>query len=139
MKAVLWISFLLFAAAMAGGYYYYDKVYTPKQAKIQAAEEAKRAEMQAQIEAERARLAERRSSQPTATVRPPQPEPQSEPEEEEVTIEIPKARPISTGGGSIRDSFQKEEPKTPEEIQRDKELAELRLVLREMQARGERE
>ena len=122
---------------MAGLYYYYDKVYSPKQAQIQAAEEAKRAEMQAQIEAEKASLAKKRASQPVATVRPKKVE--TKKDSADLKIEIPKARPITTAGSSIRDSLKKEKPKTPEEIQKEKELAELRKVLREMHALGERQ
>lgn len=135
MKAVLWISFLLFAAFMGGVYYYYDKVYAPKQAQIEAAAEAERAQMQADIEAERARIERRKATPPPA---PTKKVAATKPTESELDIKIPKARAVSTLSNSIPDSLVKAKPKTPEEIKAEAELAKLREHLRAMKAEGEK-
>lgn len=125
----------MFAAFIGGTYYYYVNVYEPKQAMIKAAEQQKADDLQKQLAAEREQLAKKNSASRQELAKPAK---ATSKKDDSLTLTIPKARPI-TNGPKIKDSLKKEKPKTPEEIQREKELAEMRKILRAKQAEGERD
>lgn len=143
MKAAIWIAFLLFAAAMAGLYHYYTNQYKPKQEALAKAQAEATAEMQAAAEAEKAET-ERRKEQAAAEAANKNPDlPEVTGGGEDIKMNIPKAKVVSTGSQTIKTSIYKkkkeDKPKTPEEIAREKELAQLRLVLRAAQEKANSE
>lgn len=143
MKAVLWISFLAFAAFMAAMYYYYTKKYVPAQRAIAAEEiarvESMKAEAAAELAAKNAAAARGEPVVSSQTPKPAEP-PKSTNSDSDLKISVPTARVITSGSGSIKTSLDKrpEKPKTPEEIAREKELAALRKLLRAAQAQANR-
>jgi len=140
MKAAIWIAFLLFCAAIAGGYYYHKNVYVKIAAAEAARQEAERVarqeQLKAELEAEAKAKADRAKAEAAARAAAEKSRPPAAPDGGKAGIRptpAPRAvNPASSAALNKAETLPGEGGK-PVDAAREKELSEMRKSLRAAQ------